>query len=136
MNRKRGGYLVSDDPELADYAYITRSLQSTYWAAGRDEDAVRASARGSLFLHMLKDGRQVGFARILSDGACVALLLDVFIEPGLRGLGLGRWLMECVLDHSACRVEKLNLFTTSAAGLYAKLGFESHPGGMVLKRKK
>lgn len=136
MQWRRGEFVVSDDRRAADFSYITRSLNSTFWAVHRDEAAVRASAEGSVFLHLLKGPDQVGFARILSDGACVALLLDVFIEPGLRGQGLGRWLMECVLQHPACQVEKVELFTSDAAWLYEKLGFERHAGGMVLRLKK
>jgi hypothetical protein len=74
---ERGEFEISDDPGQADYAYITKSLQSTYWAAKRDEAAVRASAQGSVFLHLRQGSEQVGFARVLSDGACVAIVLDV-----------------------------------------------------------
>ncbi len=40
-------------------------------------------------------GRQIGFARAVTDDATFAYLADVFIADEFRGRGLSKWLM-CV----------------------------------------
>ena len=48
---------------------------------------------------MYCDGKQVGFARVISDFATFAYIGDVFVLDSYRGHGLGKWLMECVMGH-------------------------------------
>jgi GNAT superfamily N-acetyltransferase len=38
-------------------------------------------------------GCQIGFARVVSDGARIAWLSDVFVLASERGQGLGTWLV-------------------------------------------
>src|SRR5262245_42256434 len=74
------------------------ALQS-YWARGIDRRTVERSIHHSLCFGVLASGRQVGFARVISDYATVAYLGDVFVVQEFRGRGLGKWLMECVMSH-------------------------------------
>lgn len=68
----------------------------------------------------------VGFARVITDYAVFGYLEDVFIDDALRGQGLGKWLMQCVLDHPDIGgLKKLMLATADAQGLYRQYGF--HP---------
>lgn len=40
--------------------------------------------------------RQIGLARCLTDYVTFAYLTDVYVLEEYRGLGLGKWLMECI----------------------------------------
>ena len=67
---------------------------------------------------------QVGFARVVSDFATVAYLGDVFVPESHRGQGLGKWLMECIMRHTALRnLRRWILLTRDAHGLYSPFGF-------------
>jgi len=68
----------------------------SYWAKGRSIDVVRKSIEHSVCFGVYKAEKQVGFGRVVTDYATFACLCDVFIMDAYRGLGLGKWLIECV----------------------------------------
>lgn len=68
-------------------------------------------------------GRLVAMARATCDGR-QAWIYDVVVDPARRGTGLGRRLMELLLDHPAVRrVPVVRLGTRDAQGFYRKFGF-------------
>jgi GNAT superfamily N-acetyltransferase len=70
------------------------------------------------------DGRQVGFARVVTDYAGFGYLADVFVLPGWRGRGIGKRLMRFVLAHPQLQtLRRFLLATRDAHGLYAEFGF-------------
>ena len=71
-------------------------------------------------------GRQIGFARVVTDRATFAYLADVYVLESHRGRGLGRWLVECVTAHPDLRgLRRWTLATRDAHDLYRRFGFES-----------
>jgi N-acetylglutamate synthase-like GNAT family acetyltransferase len=122
---RQGGYLVSTDPGRLDLDVIHGFLRESYWARGVPRAVVERSLRGSLCFGLFEWERQVGFARVITDGATFAYLADVFVLPSHRGRGLARWLMECVLAHPDLQgLRRFLLFTRDAHWLYARFGFE------------
>jgi GNAT superfamily N-acetyltransferase len=84
----------------------------------------------SLCFSLLEESRQVGLARVCTDSATFAYLMDVYVLPDHRGQGLGRWLIECVMDHPRLAgVRRFLLITRDAHGLYSPFGFSplAHP---------
>ncbi|WP_311136629.1 GNAT family N-acetyltransferase [Hymenobacter cellulosilyticus] len=74
------------------------------------------------------DGRQAGFARVVTDYATFAWLCDVFVLPEFRGVGLSKWLMSCVWAHPELQgLRRKMLATLDAHGLYTQFGFGSLP---------
>jgi len=68
-------------------------------------------------------GRLIGTARSVSDRE-TAWLYDVFVSPSWRGKGVGRSLIELLLDHPEVRSARtVRLATNGAQGLYAQYGF-------------
>jgi GNAT superfamily N-acetyltransferase len=121
---RRGSYLVSTDAERLDLGVVHAFLREAYWARGISREVVERSVRGSLCFGLFEWERQVGFARVITDGATFAYLADVFVLPGRRGRGLAQWLMECVLAHPGLQgLRRFLLFTRDAHGLYARYGF-------------
>jgi GNAT superfamily N-acetyltransferase len=68
-------------------------------------------------------GRQVGFARVITDYFSFAYLADVFVEEPSRGNGYSRILMEYIIDYPVLRNIKWLLATRDMQGLYTKFGF-------------
>lgn len=72
---------------------------------------------------MWKDGRQVGFARVVTDYAVFGFIADVIVEEEFRGLGLGKFLVKILCEHPDIPVQTLVLRTEDAHGLYERYGF-------------
>ena len=99
----------------------------SYWANGRpkalQDAAIDASRNYSV--HEVGSGRQVGYARVVTDRVTFAWLCDVFVDPDARGEGVGKLLVDGVLaDLDALGVRRTLLATADAHGLYAQYGFE------------
>ncbi|RMH86197.1 MAG: N-acetyltransferase [Calditrichaeota bacterium] len=123
---RREGYLISTDPAKLDLDVIHGFITNSYWARGRSREDVETAVHNSFCFGVYEGDRQIGFARVITDFAVLAYVADVFILEEYRGRGLGKWLMECVVNHPRLqRVKKWMLATRDAHGLYAKFGF--HP---------
>lgn len=129
-------YTVSTDKTLLDRALIHQVLTTSYWAEGRSLETVNASIDGSLCFGLYADDAQVGFARVVTDYATVALLADVFVLESYRGKGLGKRLLEAVLTHPPLQTCSWTLFTKDAHDLYAQFGFERSRNPERLMRRK
>ncbi len=125
MESKKGEFLITTDPELADVRVIHRFLsEESYWAKGISLERVSKSLKHSLCFTLLKNKEQVGFARVITDYATSAYLCDVFVLPGYRGTGLSKWLMQTVIQHPELRgLRRWTLSTADAHGLYRQFGF-------------
>jgi GNAT superfamily N-acetyltransferase len=95
-------------------------------------DELVASARRVVGLYA-PDGRQVGFARAVSDGHTVSYLADVYVLEQYRGVGRGLALVRCMVDEGPLADTKWLLHTREMHRLYAKLGFVQ-PGERTMER--
>jgi ribosomal protein S18 acetylase RimI-like enzyme/nitroimidazol reductase NimA-like FMN-containing flavoprotein (pyridoxamine 5'-phosphate oxidase superfamily) len=99
-------------------------LAGQYWNVGVPIETVRAAQLGSEVWMVLVDGEQVvGTARALSDGVKSSYLLDVAVHAAWRGRGLGRFLVQRMVEHPALRRTRVDLLTRGAGPFYAGLGF-------------
>jgi len=122
---RRGEFVISTDPARLDLDVIHGFLTNCYWAKGIPLDVVARSIENSLCFGVYDgSGAQVGFARAVSDLATVAYLGDVFVLESHRGRGLGKWLMECIMQHPGLQnLRRWILLTRDAHGLYSQFGF-------------
>ncbi|MFO1487101.1 MAG: GNAT family N-acetyltransferase [Verrucomicrobiota bacterium] len=120
-----GSLLISDDKTLLDRKLIHRFLsKDSYWAKGISLELVNRSIDHSLCFGLYLEGKQAGFARVISDFATFAWLSDVFILPEHRGHGLGKRLVAAILaDPRLKDFRRFMLATQDAQGLYAQFGF-------------
>src|SRR5262249_28551478 len=86
-------FVVTTDPARLDDDLIHNVLSESYWAKDIPRDVVSRSIRNSLCFGVLKDGNQVGFARVITDHATFAYLADVFILEPYRERSLAKFLM-------------------------------------------
>jgi GNAT superfamily N-acetyltransferase len=120
----RGEYTISTDPTLLDVDAIYGYLSRSYWANIRPREMVALSLRHSLNFGLYHGRAQVGLARIVTDYTVFAYLCDVFILEEHQGNGLGKWLMETMLNDPSLRnIRRFMLATRDAHGLYAQFGF-------------
>jgi len=131
FERTRGAYVVTTDPARLDLAAVHAFLVTAYWCEGIPREVLARAIANSLCFSLLEEGRrQVGLARVCTDSATFAYLMDVYVLPELRGQALGRWLIECVIDHPRLAgLRRFSLITRDAHGLYAQFGFRplAHP---------
>jgi GNAT superfamily N-acetyltransferase len=111
-----------------DVALIHDFLTSSYWSPGIPRATVERAIEGSLNfgLYRTMHGRsaQIGFARVVTDGATFAYIADVFVLPDFRGAGLARWLVTAALTHPALQgLRRVLLATKDAHAVYARCGF-------------
>jgi GNAT superfamily N-acetyltransferase len=138
--RLPNGYVISDDRTRLDLAAVHDALSGAYWAVGRSREQTERSWANCLCFGIYgPDGAQVGSGRVLTDYTFRAHLADIFIVPAVRGLGLGKALVETVLAHPELKsVSKWTLATSDAQGLYAQYGFrlgEADSHWMTLDRE-
>jgi GNAT superfamily N-acetyltransferase len=132
MEWQKNSYIISTDSKWIDREVVYKYLsEESYWAKNIPYDIVSRAIDHSLCFGVYEDGKEmVGFARILSDYATFANVLDVFILSPSRGMGLSKWLMECIFLHPDLQnLRSWALKTRDAHGLYRKYGFElpKHP---------
>jgi GNAT superfamily N-acetyltransferase len=120
-----GDLLISTDQALLDRAFIHKFLsERSYWAKNIPVATMNCSIEHSLCFGMYRGGRQIGFARAVTDCATFAWLADVFIDESERTHGLGKKLVGAILAHPQLQgLRRLMLGTRDAHGLYARFGF-------------
>jgi N-acetylglutamate synthase-like GNAT family acetyltransferase len=121
---RREEFIISTNPKRIDLDVVHGFLTNSYWAKGISRELVAGSIENSLCFGIYEGHSQVGFARVISDFATFAYLGDVFVLESHRGRGLGKWLMECIIQHPALQnLRRWVLLTRDAHGLYSQFGF-------------
>ena len=136
---RRAGFTIATDPAATDLDLVCGFLAGSYWAKGLAREVLERSIAAALVYNLIEDasGRQVGFARVVTDRARMAWLSDVFVLESHRGRGLGRWLAQTAMDDPRlATVRRWMLATDDAHGLYRQLGWQDAPPGhyMTLRR--
>jgi GNAT superfamily N-acetyltransferase len=127
VESRHGDFVISTDPRRLDITVIYEFLKNlSYWAKGIPREILARSIEHSLCFGVYDgSGAQVGFARVITDFATYAYVADVFVLESHRGQGLGKSLMQCILEHPALQgLRRWNLTTRDAHELYAQVGFK------------
>jgi GNAT superfamily N-acetyltransferase len=113
---------------------------SAWWARSRTAEDVAAMLAASDLdfglIHRPTD-RLVGFARVLTDGVYLAVVLDVIVAPGARGAGLGAMLLAAVVGHPRlAAVHSVELVCQpELMPFYRRWGFTERVGRSRLMRR-
>jgi GNAT superfamily N-acetyltransferase len=128
---------ISTDLARLDIPMIYRYLsEESSWAVGIGRDVVERSIDNSLCFGAYLDATQVGFARVITDYATFANLVDVFVLPDYRRLGYSKQLIQAVVEHpSLQRLRRFTLATADAHGLYRRFGFSAPSRPELLMEK-
>jgi GNAT superfamily N-acetyltransferase len=129
---RRDGFAISTDKSRLQLDVVHACLARSYWAERIPRDVFERSIAGSLCFGLYAvDGesprsseQQVGFARLVTDGATFAWVSDVFVLEEWRGRGLAKWLMQTMTAMPELSgLRRWILATRDAHELYRQVGF-------------
>jgi GNAT superfamily N-acetyltransferase len=121
------GYTITTDKQLMVVEDIHAWLaEEAYWCRGIPFHTVKTAFDNSYCIGALIDGKQVAYARLVTDYATFAYLADVFVVEEHRGLGISRIMIEVLFGLDWVKgLRRIMLSTIGAHGLYRKVGFEN-----------
>jgi GNAT superfamily N-acetyltransferase len=125
MRVSKGEFIIDTDRSRLDVDAIQAFLEEeSYWAKTRTREQTETAIANSICFGLYHEGRQIGFARVVSDQATFAYLGDVYVIEEYRGRGLSKWLMETIVAHPELQgLRRWVLATRDAHGLYEQYGF-------------
>lgn len=131
---------ISTDKSKLEILSIHNYLcNEAYWAKGRTIETVAKSIENSMCFGVYLDEKQIGFARVVTDYAVFAWIMDVFILNDYKGRGYGKMLMSAIMTHNKLQnLQRWGLGTNDAHGLYEQFGFKplSKPQNMMELKMK
>ncbi|KAF4372278.1 hypothetical protein G4B88_007022 [Cannabis sativa] len=139
-------YSISDK-DLNSRGFILRrtpsdlnldNLNKVFVAVGfpkRDTDKIRIALENTdalLWIEYEKTQRPVAFARATGDGVFNAIIWDVVVDPSFQGFGLGKAVMERLIDQLLEKgITNIALYSEPRVlGFYKPMGFVADPDGI------
>lgn len=128
------GFLLRRTPEGLNLDH----LNSVFVAVGfprRDTGKIEVALRHTdamLWVEYEKTRRPVAFARATGDGVFNAIIWDVVVDPTFQSLGLGKAVMERLIEDLRRKgICNIALYSEPRVlGFYRPLGFVSDPDGI------
>lgn len=100
MESQRGDFQISNDKTKLKVDMIHRYLKhEAYWTTGRTREMTEKTIEHSLCFGIYHNQKQIGFARVVTDYTVFGYLCDLFIIDSYQGQGLGKWMIETILDY-------------------------------------
>lgn len=93
-----------------------------------DSGTVKGLANTLYGVCLYKDDHMVGMGRVVGDGGMVFHLVDIVVDPECQGLGLGKLIMEQLMDWILQEADETAIISLiadiPADGLYRQFGFD------------
>ncbi len=120
--------VVEHPPTIAEY----RRLRAAVGWGEPDVEAVERSLRNSLYwVCILRQGTVIGCGRVIGDGGLHFYVQDIMVLPCYQGQGLGRRIMEKIMEYLRAHARQgcsVGLMAArGAADFYLKYGFMKRP---------
>ncbi len=129
---------VSSDKDLLDTKFVHAFLvEESYWARERTLEQTKTAIENSICFGVYDRERMIAFGRVVSDKATFAYIGDVFVVEEYRGRGVGKLLMQSMIEHPELQgLRRWVLATRDAHGLYEQFEFAPlrHPERWMEKR--
>lgn len=119
-------YSLRDGYNQMDFDKVTRMLSNAYWSKGITKNEVMQGAKNSVLVvgAFTNENEQLGYARVISDKTRFAYVLDVVVDDKFQKQGIGRAMVNFLLNHPELKdVYQWLLITKDAHGVYRKVGF-------------
>lgn len=122
-----GEYILTADKKKLDLNYIYNLLcVPSRYSTGVPPERYALIVENSVCFGVFYQGKQVGFSRVITDYSEFASLWDVFIDEEHRKQGLGKAILQYLLEHPRLKgIFRWFLMTEDAHGLYQKYGFKT-----------
>ncbi|PYH86724.1 putative GNAT family N-acetyltransferase [Aspergillus uvarum CBS 121591] len=153
----RGEFLISTDkryllPTAINHAFVQDYM---YWASPFPQDTLKKIIENSFCFGVYDlrsqrlcddenghpqrpvgdlnaaDVKQIGFARLVTDGVTFAYLTDLYVLPEYQGQGLGGWLIDCV-DEVVRPLPYLRWLMLRTSAAKSQASYEARLGMKVL----
>lgn len=125
MNRLGDNIFYSTQREDMDMEVIFTFIKNSYWGSPRTFEEQKTAVDHSLNFGLFKEGKQIAFARVMTDRVFFAYLLDVFVIEEEQGKGYSKILIDKILNDDRIKhIDRWMLATKDAHSLYEKFGFE------------
>lgn len=126
-------YSNQGPPEASQLLHL---FHQAPWARDRSlDDAKEMLQHTDLTLCAWDGDRLIGFGRVLTDFIYRATIWDVIVDKAYQGKGIGREIVQRILNHPRLNRVELVWLCTRRPGFYEKLGFSSkEQTGMVWSR--
>ena len=122
--------LAEEVPTTAEYREFRAQAG---WGAIDEEIARQTISAACYTVTLRRQGKLIGLARVMGDGALYFFLADLIVDPHLRGEGLGDRLMHAVTDYfDRCAKPGATIALIPLHGgesFYERFGFARCPGG-------
>ncbi len=96
---KFDGLSISTDKSKLNLKLFYNFLSTAYWSKSRPTEIIDKSIKNSLCFGVYYNNEQIGFARVVSDFSIFAYLADVFILEKYQHHGIGKKLIQTILDY-------------------------------------
>jgi predicted GNAT family N-acyltransferase len=109
--------------------------QKMWWSVGRTMEEISILLKNSISFGVIENDTQdlVGYARVLTDEIKYAFIFDVMTLEKYRGIGLGKMIMESIIDHP--KLKNITRFELTCrpdmVPFYEKFGFSENYGDDV-----
>jgi N-acetylglutamate synthase-like GNAT family acetyltransferase len=126
VEERRAQLALSTDRSRLDVETVLGMLTASHWGGGMTRPMLERAIENSLCVGVYDGKQQIAFARAVTDLATYAYLTDVIVAEGMRGRGIGSWLVESIVAHPALKgLRRIALWTRDAPRLYARHGFST-----------
>lgn len=95
-------FVISTARELLPHAFVQEAFadKAMFWAKPMSAADLETMLNNSctLGLYRVENNKSltaVGMARLVTDFVTLAYLTDVYLQDDTRGLGLGKWMIQC-----------------------------------------
>jgi len=121
-----GKFLISDEKRRLDPCFVYDLLCTpTTTSPGLPPSRFPIVINNSLCMGVYDGKQQVGFGRIITDYSEFASIWDIYIDERYRRKGLGKALMQAIMENPKIKgVYRWFLMTDNAHGLYEKFDFK------------
>ncbi|MCC3406582.1 MAG: GNAT family N-acetyltransferase [Microcoleus sp. PH2017_10_PVI_O_A] len=146
MTDKMDKYRIVETLTDSQVSDLMDLYKNEFWCNKRTrEDVVRMLAATDVIIGLVDEGdgvpprklRLIGFSRVMTDFVYRGTIFDVIVHPTYRKMGLGKVLMDAVLNHPQLQaVENLSLnCLPKMIPFYKRWGFTDDIGEMKFMRK-
>lgn len=124
MSASQGVELLHRFPDIDDY----RRLRSIAGLSGKSREAAAKGLGNTLYgVSLIQNAELIGMGRIIGDGGCFFVVVDIAVHPEYQRRGLGKRIMQALdawLRANAPTSAHVSLLADGdARHLYAQYGF-------------
>jgi len=126
MIKLKENIYFSSKTEDMNLEIIFEFVKNSYWGELRTFEEQKIAIESSINFGLFKEGKQIAYARVMTDKVFFAYLLDVFVVKEEQGKGYSKLIIDKTLNFPEIKdVGKWMLATRDAHSLYEKFDFHT-----------